>query len=75
MGHPVALESLLHFVPIRAFLIGISNNDPFFLPDMAESVEDKEDTKKARGKVEDSSRKRRRNPRVVSGQGARLGES
>ena len=45
MGHPVALESLLHFVPIRAFLIRISNNDPFFLPDMAEPVEDKEESK------------------------------
>ena len=45
MGHPAALESLLPFVPICTLLIGISNNDPFFLPDMAEPIEDQKETK------------------------------
>ena len=45
MGHPVALESLLPFVPVCTVLIGISNNDSFFLPNMAEPIEDQKETK------------------------------
>ena len=56
MGHPVALEPLLPFIFIFIFififfifcalLIGISNNDPFLLPDMAVLIEDKKETKR-----------------------------
>ena len=45
MGHPVALESLLPFVTVCTLLISISNNDPFFLPHMAELIEDQKETK------------------------------